>query len=58
MTQPDPARQAGPHAAGCAPSMPRMSHWSYCFRYRVDSQNSSTPDSAAGNVGFRCVRNA
>jgi sulfatase modifying factor 1 len=33
-----------------------LCHDSYCFRYRVDSRSSNTPDSAAGNVGFRCVR--
>lgn len=32
-----------------------LCHDSYCYRYRVDSRSSSTPDSAAGNVGFRCV---
>jgi formylglycine-generating enzyme len=35
-----------------------LCHESYCFRYRVDSRSSNTPDSAAGNVGFRCVRDA
>ena len=35
-----------------------LCHDSYCFRYRVDARNSSTPDSAAGNVGFRCVRDS
>ena len=33
-----------------------LCHESYCFRYRVDSRSSNTPDSAAGNVGFRCAR--
>ncbi len=33
-----------------------LCHESYCFRYRVDSRSANTPDSAAGNVGFRCVR--
>ena len=32
-----------------------LCHDSYCYRYRVDSRSSNTPDSAAGNVGFRCV---
>lgn len=32
-----------------------LCHESYCFRYRVDSRSSSSPDSSAGNVGFRCV---
>ena len=35
-----------------------LCHDSYCNRYRVDARNSNTPDSAAGNVGFRCVRDA
>jgi formylglycine-generating enzyme required for sulfatase activity len=30
-----------------------LCHESYCWRYRVDSRSSSTPDSSAGNVGFR-----
>jgi formylglycine-generating enzyme len=33
-----------------------LCHSSYCYRYRVDSRSSSTPDSSAGNVGFRCAR--
>ena len=32
-----------------------LCHESYCFRYRVDSRSGNTPDSAAGNVGFRCA---
>ena len=32
-----------------------LCHDSYCNRYRVDSRSANTPDSAAGNVGFRCV---
>jgi formylglycine-generating enzyme required for sulfatase activity len=35
-----------------------LCHDSYCRRYRVDARSSNTPDSAAGNVGFRCVRDA
>jgi formylglycine-generating enzyme required for sulfatase activity len=30
-----------------------LCHDSYCWRYRVDSRNANTPDSTAGNVGFR-----
>jgi formylglycine-generating enzyme required for sulfatase activity len=30
-----------------------LCHESYCWRYRVDSRNANTPDSTAGNVGFR-----
>ncbi|MGI8485280.1 MAG: formylglycine-generating enzyme family protein [Thermomicrobiales bacterium] len=33
-----------------------LCHRSYCNRYRVDSRSSNTPDSSAGNIGFRCVR--
>ena len=59
----------GPHyyrrSPGTAPTGPRygaarvmrggsyLCHDSYCWRYRVDSRSSNTPDSSAGNVGFR-----
>ncbi len=33
-----------------------LCHASYCNRYRVDARSSNTPDSAATNIGFRCVR--
>jgi formylglycine-generating enzyme required for sulfatase activity len=33
-----------------------MCHESYCNRYRVAARSSNTPDSSAGNIGFRCVR--
>ena len=32
-----------------------LCHASYCNRYRTDSRTGNTPDSAAGNIGFRCV---
>ncbi|WUH16763.1 formylglycine-generating enzyme family protein [Streptomyces sp. NBC_00448] len=32
-----------------------LCHASYCFRYRVDARSHNTPDSSAGNIGFRCV---
>lgn len=35
-----------------------MCHASYCYRYRVDARSSNTPDSSAGNIGFRCVVSA
>ncbi|MCT2581571.1 formylglycine-generating enzyme family protein [Actinophytocola sp. S1-96] len=35
-----------------------LCHHSYCNRYRVAARTSNTPDSTAGNVGFRCVRDA
>lgn len=33
-----------------------LCHESYCNRYRVAARGKNTPDSAAGNVGFRCAR--
>ena len=33
-----------------------LCHRSYCNRYRVAARSSNTPDSSAGNLGFRCVR--
>jgi formylglycine-generating enzyme required for sulfatase activity len=33
-----------------------LCHDSYCFRYRVAARSASTPESASGNMGFRCVR--
>ncbi len=33
-----------------------LCHDSYCNRYRVAARTANTPDSATGNVGFRCVR--
>lgn len=35
-----------------------LCHESYCRRYRVDARSSSTPDSTAGNVGFRVASDA
>ena len=32
-----------------------LCHKSYCNRYRVDSRSANTPDSSAGNIGFRVV---
>ena len=32
-----------------------LCHASYCRRYRVAARSSNTPDSSAGNVGFRVV---
>ena len=32
-----------------------LCHRSYCNRYRVGARSANTPDSSAGNVGFRCV---
>ena len=33
-----------------------LCHRSYCNRYRVAARSSNTPDSSAGNTGFRWVR--
>jgi formylglycine-generating enzyme len=33
-----------------------LCHHSYCNRYRVAARTGNTPDSAASNAGFRCVR--
>jgi sulfatase modifying factor 1 len=35
-----------------------LCHHSYCRRYRVAARNALTPDSSAGNTGFRCVADA
>jgi formylglycine-generating enzyme required for sulfatase activity len=32
-----------------------LCHASYCNRYRVAARTSNTPDSAASNIGFRCM---
>lgn len=32
-----------------------LCHASYCNRYRVAARSQNTPDSSAGNLGFRCV---
>ena len=33
-----------------------LCHDSYCNRYRVGARNRNTPDTGAGNLGFRCAR--
>ena len=33
-----------------------LCHASYCRRYRVDARSANTPDSSAGNIGFRVAR--
>ncbi|MFE2386889.1 formylglycine-generating enzyme family protein [Streptomyces misionensis] len=35
-----------------------LCHDSYCNRYRVAARSSNTPDSSAGNLGFRCANDA
>jgi formylglycine-generating enzyme len=35
-----------------------LCHDSYCRRYRVAARQANTPDSSAGNVGFRCAADA
>jgi sulfatase modifying factor 1 len=32
-----------------------LCHASYCVRYRTSARTSATPDSSAGNIGFRCA---
>ncbi len=32
-----------------------LCHESYCNRYRVAARSGNTPDSSAGNLGFRCA---
>jgi len=32
-----------------------LCHASYCRRYRVSARMANTPDSATGNIGFRCA---
>ncbi|MGA8994320.1 MAG: formylglycine-generating enzyme family protein [Nocardioidaceae bacterium] len=32
-----------------------LCHRSYCHRYRVAARSSNTPESTAGNIGFRCA---
>ncbi|MGA8804029.1 MAG: SUMF1/EgtB/PvdO family nonheme iron enzyme, partial [Solirubrobacterales bacterium] len=33
-----------------------LCHGSYCRRYRAAARQGNSPDSSAGNVGFRCAR--
>jgi formylglycine-generating enzyme len=35
-----------------------LCHHSYCHRYRVAARSHNTPDSSAGNMGFRCANDA
>ncbi|UUZ61828.1 formylglycine-generating enzyme family protein [Nocardioides sp. B-3] len=35
-----------------------LCHDSYCHRYRVAARSSNTPESASGNIGFRCGNDA
>ena len=35
-----------------------LCHDSYCNRYRVAARSSNTPESTAGNIGFRCAAEA
>ncbi|XP_037090245.1 LOW QUALITY PROTEIN: formylglycine-generating enzyme-like [Pollicipes pollicipes] len=32
-----------------------MCHRDYCYRYRCAARSQNTPDSSAGNLGFRCA---
>ncbi|XP_015116085.1 formylglycine-generating enzyme isoform X1 [Diachasma alloeum] len=35
-----------------------LCHESYCFRYRCAARSQNTPDTSAGNLGFRCATNS
>ncbi|XP_075225019.1 formylglycine-generating enzyme [Lycorma delicatula] len=35
-----------------------LCHESYCYRYRCAARSQNTPDSSAGNLGFRCASSA
>ncbi|XP_076668934.1 formylglycine-generating enzyme isoform X2 [Andrena cerasifolii] len=35
-----------------------LCHDSYCFRYRCAARSQNTPDTSAGNLGFRCAISA
>ncbi|EDV50000.2 formylglycine-generating enzyme [Drosophila erecta] len=35
-----------------------LCHKSYCYRYRCAARSQNTEDSSAGNLGFRCAKNA
>ena len=35
-----------------------LCHKSYCFRYRCAARSQNTPDTTAGNLGFRCALKA
>src|SRR5690625_581487 len=53
-----PARNPTGPATGAARVMrggSYLCHDSYCNRYRVAARTQNEPDSAAGNLGFRCV---
>jgi sulfatase modifying factor 1 len=48
--------QTGTHKAVRGGSY--LSHASYCRRYRVSARSALTPESSAGDLGFRCVTSA
>ena len=64
----DPAfrrQDRGHHPRGPATGTPKIQkggsylcHDSYCRRYRAAARQGNSPDSSAGNVGFRCARDA
>ncbi|XP_015924540.1 formylglycine-generating enzyme [Parasteatoda tepidariorum] len=35
-----------------------MCHKAYCYRYRCAARSQNTPDTTAGNLGFRCAASA
>ena len=56
---PQPGREPAGAATGAGRVMrggSYLCHASYCNRYRVDARSANTPDSSAGNMGFRVAR--
>ena len=51
-------RGPGPGEARVMRGGSYLCHDSYCNRYRVAARSSNTPDSASGNLGFRCANSA
>lgn len=35
-----------------------LCHETYCYRYRCAARSQNTADSSAGNLGFRCAKDA
>jgi len=35
-----------------------LCHKNYCYRYRCAARGENTPDTSAGNLGFRCAISA
>ncbi len=56
VIQTDDAPQTADNAPRVMKGGSFLCHASYCNRYRVAARTANTPDSAASNVGFRCVQ--